>query len=235
MALANFNEIMLTLIASAAGLAAITGLIVLESFFRNKLKELFEDTQYLISFFLVSGYLLYALGEVSFYLMRVVFQETSTGGIQDVYWSGGAFLILVSFIALTLTLYRESRQPRSLTIMAGLGVLLLVVVLTLTLNLKGTFLTHFYPIISALIVTFASSVLLFRERLGSWGRIFQLFFLASCAILLGDIFFGPALTATTYGTAGIAADIFYLAGYVLSAVAFITFRLQFHKAALRNF
>lgn len=226
----NLQNTFLTLIAIAAGIAAFAGIFLLESFFRNKLKELFEDTNYLISFFLVAGYFLYALGEVSFYLMRVVFQMESPTGIQDVYWSGGAILILISFLALTMALFRQKREISTLGIMAGLGAVLLILVLLLVPS--GTFFTRFYPIISALIVTFASSAILFRSRLGNWAQPIQLFFLASCAILLGDVFFGSATAAGGYGLMGMAADVFYLLGYSASAVAFITFRRQFHKAAL---
>ncbi len=221
------------IIALAAGVAALAGIILLESFFRNRLKELFEDTQYFISFFLVTGYILYALGEVALSLMRVVFKDQSSIGIQDVYWSGGALLILVSFIALTIALFRQSGEIGTLGIMAGVGVVLVALVLILVPS--GTFFARFYPIMSALIVTFASSVILFRSRLGNWSRPLQLFFLASCAILLGDLFFGSALAAASYGTIGMITDISYLAGYSLSAAAFIAFRSQFHKAALRNF
>lgn len=230
MVVENLQNILLTLIAIAAGIAALAGLFLLESFFRGKLRDLFEDINYLISFFLVSGYFLYALGEVSFYLMQVVFNIESATGIQDVYWSGGALLILVSFLALTLALFRQKGEIGSLGIMAGMGVVLLVLVFIIVPS--GSFFTRFYPLMSALIVTFASSAFFFRSRLGSWAGPLQFFLLASGAIFLGDIFFGLVTAAGGYGTVGVLADIFYLLGYSASAVAFITFRRQFHKAAL---
>lgn len=231
MVVENLQNTLLTIIALAAGIAALAGLFLLESFFRGKLRDLFEDTNYLISFFLASGYFLYALGEVSFYLMRVVFNIESATGIQDVYWSGGALLILVSFLALTLALFRQKGEIGSLGIMAGIGVVLLVLVLIIVPS--GSFFTRFYPIMSALIVTFASSAFFFRSRLGSWTQPLQLFLLASGAIFLGDLFFGLVTATGGYGTVGMIADIFYLLGYSSSAVAFITFRSQFHKAALK--
>ncbi len=222
-----------------AGFAALAGVVVLEGLFRNKLKELFDDTNYFIFFFLVWGYALYALGEVSFYLTNAIFPGQT--GIEDFYWSAGAILILISFVSLVFTLFRQHPDSRKFTTIALVGSGLLALVLSVLFGVtfrsaEGHFFGYFYPIISSLIVAFALSVVLFSLQLKEFGSALLVFFLASCAILLGDLFFTYAVAQGTYATglAGLFGDFFYAAGYALSGIAFVVLRLRMQVLAFRG-
>ncbi|MBI2145941.1 hypothetical protein HYU22_01210 [Candidatus Woesearchaeota archaeon] len=224
------------LIALAAALAALAGFVALEGFFRNKLKELFEDKDYFIFFFLVWGYLLYALGEVSYYLTKFVFDDQSLLGIQDVYWSGGAFLTVVSFLALALMLYRQ--HPHSGKLLPQLlvgGVLIVLVALYLFVLIQpATTFSYVYPLLSSLIVAFAVSVLLFSQELADFGASLKLFFVSSCFILLGDLFFAYTAGQVDYGAVAMIGDLGYLIGYTFSAIAFVVLRLRMHSLAFED-
>ncbi len=224
------------LIALAAALAALAGFVTLEGFFRNKLKELFEDLDYFVFFFLVWGYLLYAVGEVSFYLTKFVFEDTSLLGIQDVYWSGGAFLSVVSFIALAMMLYR--RHPHSgkalSHLLVGSGVVLFVVLLLFGLIKPATTFGYAYPILSSLIVAFGLSVFFFLRELHDFGMSLQFFFIASSFILVGDLFFAFTAAQSGYGAVTLIGDLAYLVGYVFSAIAFVVLRLRMHSLAFEE-
>ena len=226
----GLQNILIIPIVTFAVLAALAGIIVLKSFFRNKFKDLFSDANYLIFFFLITGYILYSIGEVSFYLIRVVLEDASPAGIADIYWSGGATFILISFIALAFMLFKHYYSYTKFIIMVIFSVVLLGIVLSLlfgiTLGKEASFFNYFYPIISSLIVTFALSVILFSPYLEQFGMALIFFFLASCGILLGDIFFTYTITKGVYGLMGLIADISYLFGYGLSFIAFVTLRLK---------
>lgn len=235
MVIDGISNILTIFIALAAALAALAGLVVLEGFFRNRLKELFSDTNYFIFFFLVTGYLLYSIGEVSFYLAKVVLGDTSSLGIADVYWTGGAIFILTSFAALTVKLFRRYYDSTKIMIMLITGGALLIFVIYLlfgvTLGKEAHFFSYFYPIASSLIVTFALSVVLFSPQLENFGRALLFFFLASGGILLGDILFTSVAAKGIYGLTGLMADIFYLLGYSLSFIAFVALRMRMRMLA----
>lgn len=224
----GFQEIIPLLVVISAALAAIMGIVVLERFFRDRLKELFSDTHYFIFFFLVIGYLLYAVGEVSFYITEKIFRETSLMGIADVYWSGGALLILASFIALAVSLYQSQQGGEAkiilMPLMAAGLVLLFLVFFTFRMG-ESYFFGYFYPIISALIVAFAANVIFYFSYLGTWAVPLRLFFFASCGILIGDLLFTYGTAHQIYATSllGKVGDIFYLGGYSLSGGAFLSF------------
>ncbi|MBU0470518.1 MAG: hypothetical protein KKA62_04980 [Nanoarchaeota archaeon] len=224
------------LIALFATLAAIAGIVVLEGFFRDKLKELFSDSNYFIFFFLVSGYVLYSIGELSYYLTDVIFENQAPVGIADVYWTGGAIFILISFIALTINLFRLHFNSIKLTTMFFIGLALVISVLILLFGVfidqEATFFSYFYPIASSLIVTFALSTILFSLQLEDFGADLKFFFLASCGILLGDILFSYVTTTGIDGLPGMISDLSYLFGYGLSLVAFIMLRLRMHRLTI---
>jgi len=228
-------NVLLAFIAISAALAAISGLVVLQGFFHNKLKELFNDVNYFIFFFLVFGYFLYALGELSFYLAEIAFQDQSIIGIHDIYWSSGGILILISFIALAKLLFREQHSGGKVTTFLITGAMIVGFVLAAVFGLIGSesqyFFGYFYPIISSLIVTASLSVVLFYNQLGGFKEVLLLFFLASGGILLGDVFFHYSTTWGVYGAIGLTADIFYLIGYTLSFAAFVTMRMKMKTLA----
>src|SRR3989344_4981922 len=118
-----FRSYLDLMIVFSAVLAAIAGIVTLEAFFRNRLKRLFEDKNYLVFFFLVTGYFLYAIGEIAYYLTKNLFADDSSMGIADVYWTGGAVLILVSFASLALTLFKRDSGTHGLRINTIFGFL----------------------------------------------------------------------------------------------------------------
>jgi len=232
MVLDGIQVILTASIVTLAVLAAIAGIVVLESFFRSKLKELFSDISYFIFFFLVCGYILYSIGEVSFYLETVVLKDTSNLGIADVYWTGGASFIMISFLALAVMLFKQHYDSAKLTKMLVIGGGLMAVVVFLlfgvTLGEEAHFFSYFYPLASSLIVAFAISVVLFSSQLGQLSIPLKFFLLASSGILLGDILFTYINTQGIYGTIGMLADIFYLFGYGTSFVAFVLWKIRVH-------
>jgi len=235
MVLESVENVIFFLVNLSATIAAGTGMVVLQSFFKNKLKDLFNDVNYFIFFFMVSGYILYALGEVSYYLTRQVFKNTSAIGVHDVYWTIGGILILLSFAALAFTLFKEHGGTGKFSLMLIVGIILLVLVLAIVLGVIGPrsdyFFGVFYPVISSLIITAALSVILFYNELGGLGLPLLLLFLASSCILVGDISFHYTAAQLTSGLLSLIQDIFYLVGYGLSAVAFMSLRLHLHRAA----
>ncbi|MEW5897242.1 MAG: hypothetical protein AB1668_06105 [Nanoarchaeota archaeon] len=232
MVIEGFRGYVDLLIVFSALLAAIAGIITLGAFFHNKLKDLFDDVNYFIFFFLAVGYSLYALGEVSFYLTSNVFNDVSSMGIADVYWTGGAVLILISFIALAVTLFRRERGSNSLLINAVIGAAIVVIVSYLVFGVTkpNYFFGYFYPLVSSMIVAFSLSVIHFFRHLGAFGKVMALFFLSSAGILLGDIFYTYTIAQGTYTTSLLrdVSNLFYLCGYILSFVAFVTLRLRMH-------
>ena len=233
MVIAGLQTILTTSIAVSATLAALAGVVMLERIFHDKLKELFNDKTYFLFFFMVTGYLLYSLGEVALYMTEVVMKKQSFPGIPDVYWVGGGIFILVSFIALAFQLMKEHYTHGKFSSMILFAVLLVAVVITLlftiTLGPKAHFLNYFYPIVSSLIVAFGLSVVFFSSKLDHFGSALSLFFLASCCILLADIFYTSVVASGGYGLSGIIADVAYLAGYFLSFLAFVSMRLKVHS------
>ena len=109
----DVGYVLSALVALAATFSAIAGLVVLEGFFRNKLKEIFDDTNYLIFFFLASGYLMYGLGETLYFLTNITLSNPGYFGVHDIYWLGGGILILFSFIFLSATLLKEPNKAVS--------------------------------------------------------------------------------------------------------------------------
>jgi len=223
-------DIISLLVALSATVAAGLGIFVLGHFFRDQLKNLFDDANYFVFFFLISGYVLYAIGELTYYLMNVNFPGKDIIGVQDVYWFGGGILILVSFMGLNLYLSRENNHHYFLTSL--LIALSLAVISYLLVARANSFLFDVtYPVISSLIIGFSSIVFFAAGSLGLMARPLQILFFASLAILLGDIFFSFELKG---GNVKLISDAFYLVGYSVSGVAFIFFRKNMLSYANRN-
>ncbi len=228
MVIEAFREILSPLTVIFAGIAAITGFIVLNLLFHNKLKDIFDDKKYFITFALVSGYILYAVGEVSFYLMEVLAQDDSTIGIADLYWGGGAVLILIAFFSVFIQLFRAVKNPNNFMIIGGIGIVAIGAVLYFLLNLIQpnnvtiSFFNYLYPVMGVFVITFGSSVVLFSTELGTFASPLMIFFFSSLTILIADILFIYAIAEGTYLTSSIGAitDIVYSIGYALSAYGF---------------
>src|SRR3990167_301413 len=95
-------------------LTVVFGVLSINILFRNKLKELFSDHKFFIFFFLLMGYALFAMGELTWYLTLQVFEETPGTGMPDFYWITGALFMLVSFAALSRQLHKEYGENRKL-------------------------------------------------------------------------------------------------------------------------
>ena len=237
MVIENFAEVISLLIAICAGIAAIAGIIMLSAFFQNKLKNLFDDVNYFIFFFLVSGYFLYSLGEVAFYLGTWIFGSEARISISDVYWTGGIILLIISFLTLAITLLRRNPDPRKLMalILVGGGLLLLVSLLIFSSSAppNTSFFIYFYPLSDAIIIGLALSAILFPRQLGAFHTPLLFFFIASSIFLIADTTYSfDAIKGTLlFNTLG---QYFYLFAYALSAIAFITMRFQTHTLSLNR-
>lgn len=211
-------EILATIVAVSAIFSALIGLFVLEYFFRDQLRNLFDNTNYFIYLSLVLGYVLYAAGELSYYLISSFFSEDKPPGIQDLYWLLGGVMILISFVSLTITRSRESNSHHVLIATAvSASVLAAIVYLLMGTN---EFYSYIYPFISALIVGFSSVSFWLAHLFGRMATPLQLFFLASSAIFVADIFFGLDL-GDFYSY---VSNVFYMIGYSLSCIAFVVLK-----------
>lgn len=230
MVLDGFREIIAQAILLFAGIAAIVGIIVLQQLFHNKLKELFDDIKYFVFFFLVIGYWLYALGEISFYLTKFVEGDESLIGIADLYWTFASLLIFISFIGLSYVVMRQSKDQTKKTIHLIVGLALAAIVAFTTFSFlenplqEVSYFNYFYPIISSLIVAASLCVFFFNKEVGTLRSPIMIFFAASSAILIGDILFALGTAQNIYltGSIGVIADLAYSFGYGLSAIAFIS-------------
>ncbi|PIN73388.1 hypothetical protein COV20_04120 [Candidatus Woesearchaeota archaeon CG10_big_fil_rev_8_21_14_0_10_45_16] len=200
-----------------AGLAAVAGVVTLAHLFNNKLKTLFDDANYFILFFLVSGYFLYALGEVSYFLDINVLNSTGLVGIGDVYWTAGAFFIILSFLALVIVLFRRTSNFQKILAIFGIAAVLLGIsayILFSVVSPLESFFLYLYPIVSSLIVALASCSFIFSKELGPISKPLSIFFFASLGILLGDVIYDIGFL--------VVADILYTVAYGMSAAGFLT-------------
>ena len=229
----DVESVLAVLVALAATFSAIAGIVVLEGFFRNKLKDLFDDASYLIFFFLASGYFLYGLGETLYYLTNITLSESGYFGVHDIYWLGGGILILLSFISLSITFAKRNQQPSKIMILLLIGIVLAFVVSIITINGSFSF-SNLYPVVSSLIVAFALGVFFFDRHLGNLALPLKIFFFASLFILLADILYSSGTLLLTSGAQSIISDVLYCLGYVSSGVAFLTLRKRWHSLANGN-
>ncbi len=238
MVLEVFRDIISQFVMVFAAISAVTGIIVLQKLFHNRLKELFDDSTYFIFFFMVLGYSLYALGEVSLYLMEKIEQSDASIGMADIYWAMGGIIILISYISLVSALLKKNRDPAILPKFFGVGVLIVGIVAfflfgVIAPNADVPFFNYFYPLISALIVSLAMSNIFFEKYIGDFGRPLMFFFIASCAILIADVLFTLTTAQGTYitGSLGTLTDLLYMVGYGLAAGGFLTLRSSMHMLA----
>ena len=194
-------------------LTAVFGILVLNTLFRNKLKELFSDKKFFIFFLLATGYALFALGELTWYLILTVFEQTPSAGMPDFYWVTGALFMLVSFVALSKTLYRSYGQPSKILPLIIIGPLLVIAVLLYvstaiseSVESGGVFLAYFYPLMTSLILIFSTNLLIYFKHLDRFEVNLVYLFFANIGFLGGDLLY-------TYwgasGLLGILSNVFY--------------------------
>ncbi len=215
-----------------AFLSAVFGLIVINALFKNKLKMLFSDEKFFIFFFLIAGYAVFALGELTWYLIYVVFEAAPTAGMPDFYWVTGAFFMLISFTALSSMLYRSYGQMHQLLPLVAFGSLLLILV-SFYVYAAGSggaedssvFLRYFYPLTTSLILISSANLFLFYRYLGPIEVNLMPLFFANIGFLGGDLLYAYWGVS---GFLGILAQTFYILAYGLSAFTFFTLLVKFY-------
>jgi len=221
-------EILSIIVALLSTISGILGIIVLEKFFGNRLRELFEDTHYLIIFLLVAGYILYALGETTFYLTQIFSAKTTQIGIQDLYWSIGGILLTISFFSIAHKLSKNQDKTKlySLYFISVITTLIFVYYISLPAT---SFFDYFYPFLSAISFIYAASIFLFLHTNEELQTPLEIWVIASFFFLIGDLFFGINPLGQTEELALIIADIAYIAGYTASCFAFIDLYKHLHS------
>lgn len=220
-----------------AFLAAFFGLWVINALFRNKLKDLFSDTQFFIFFFLVFGYSLYALGEVTWFLIFNLFEIYSVGSMPDIYWVTGMVLMVVSLLVLNGRLYARYGTGRSSIALLLFGAVLLFGVLFYVSVVGGGLLEYYYAAMSTLLVVASAPLFIFYRSLRDAGafeaKLVYLFFGNMC-FLATEFIYVYTVPREIYGMLGALADSLYALGYFLSALAFITLLLKFSSSAKKQ-
>ncbi len=234
MVMENFEQLISPFIAFSALIAALTGIILINSLFKDKIKELFDDANYFFFFFLTAGYTLYALGEISWYLILKTSGQPETNSISDIYWTIGVILILAAFLVFAYTMHKRygELQQRKSWIIIAISIAFAIGMYLFFVNQNATQpypFGYFYLIMSSLILIISINIVLFRQKIAQLGQGFLvLFFLANIGTFVGDALFLYATTQGTYGIAGAVAGIAYLGAYALSALAFIVIIIRFY-------
>ncbi len=215
-----------------AFLTVVFGILVVNTLFRNKLKELFSDQKFFVFFFLVLGYALFAMGEVTWYLIHNIFNNIPTTGMPDFYWVTGAFFMMISFFALSSVLHQSYGENRKFLplLLIGAALILGVILYVSTAISKGSdnsniFLAYFYPISTSVILILSANLLLYFHRLGQFETDLLYLFFANICFLGGDLLY---LYWNASNLLGFLSDIFYFFAYGLSAFAFFTLLIKLH-------
>ena len=217
-----------------AFLTAVIGIIALNVLFRNKLKELFTDHNFFIFFFMIFGYLLSALGELLWFLIFAVFGDVAPAGMQDVYSVAASLCILLSFVLLTVTMFKTYGESRKILPLLVAGAVLIGGVILYN-SAQGVFqeaktgghlfLAFFYPVTTSLIVTFSAPILFFWRKMAVFGSCLLLLFIANVTFLFADVFYIYTTVHST-GMTDILTSLFYILAYGLSSLAFIALLLK---------
>ena len=193
---------------------------------------LFSDEKFFVFFFLIAGYAVFALGELTWYLIYMIFETNPSAGMPDFYWVTGAFFMLISFIVLSSMLYRSYGQKQKLLPLAVGGSLLLILVSFYVYAAgpgsaedSSVFLRYFYPLTTSLILIFSANLFLFYKYLGPVEVNLVPLFFANIGFLGGDLLYAYWGVS---GFLGILAQTFYILAYGLSAFAFFTLLVKFY-------
>jgi len=234
MVIENFEQLIAPFIAFSALIAALAGIVLINSLFKDKIKELFDDANYFFFFFLATGYTLYALGEVSWYLILKTSGQPEANSISDVYWSMGMMVILAAFVVFAFTMHRKygEMQQRKSWIIIAISIAFMAAMYLFFVNQNSTQpypFGYFYLIMSSLILIISINIVLFRQKIAQLGQgVLVFFFLANIGTFIGDALFLYATTLGTYGMAGALSGIDYLGAYALSALAFVVIIIRFY-------
>ena len=206
-------------------LTVVFGVLSINILFRNKIKELFSDHKFFIFFFLLIGYALFAMGELTWYLTLQVFEEVPTAGMPDFYWITGALFMLISFAALSISLHKRYGETRKFVPLLIVASLLIIGVVSYASVTESSLLGYFYPLSTSLILIFSANLLLYYQKLDSFEIHLLYLFFANIGFLGGDLLFSYWGDSSTLG---LLSNLFYILAYGLSALAFLTLLLRFY-------
>ena len=179
------------------------------------------------------GYALFAMGEVTWYLINNIFNTIPTAGMPDFYWVTGAGFMILSFVALSRVLHQSYGDNHKLLplLLVG-GALMLGVIIYVSTSLSNgvgegdsVFLAYFYPLSTALILLLSANLLLYFHQLGQFEKDLLYLFFANIGFLGGDLLY---IYWNASNLLGFFSDIFYFFAYGLSAFAFFTLLIKLH-------
>ncbi len=231
----NFEQLISPFIAFSALIAALSGLFLITTLFKNKIKELFDDANYFMFFFLTIGYTLYALGELSWYLILKTTGEPDANSIADVYWSAGSLASLCAFAMFAYIMHKRYGQQQHRTwliLIAGISFAVLMYFFFIIQTATQAYpFGYFYLIMSSIILILSINIILFRQKITELNYGFmQVFFLATISTFVGDALFLYTTTHGTYGLIGAVAGLAYLAAYAFNAIALILASIRFYRS-----
>lgn len=237
MAFETQSAFLLKVIVVFAFFAAFFGLWVINALFRNKLKELFSDSQFFIFFVMVFGYSLYALGEVTWFLIYELFEQYSLSGMADFYWMTGSLLMLIPLMALSRRLYRTYSSFQKVIPLLLFGAFLLFLVLFYVSAMGGSIIEYYYAMSNSLLLLASAPLLLFFRELKA-SQLFEAnlvyLFFGNMGFFIAELLYIYIVPREIYGTLGILADSAYALGYFLSAFAFIMLLLKFYSSSRKQ-
>lgn len=232
----TLQEPMYLILAIMALITAVSGLLLLNGLFKKKIEDLFNDAHFFTFFFLTWGYILFALGELCWYLIFKVFNETSSTGMSDFYWVAGSILMILSFAVLSVGFYKRYSQTHKFASLITIGIIFLAgifIYLYSTISPSGsageTFLTYYYPLSSGLILLLSTSIILYYKNLNHFGKKLILLFFASICFFIGDLLY--VSLGDAYSLMGVVSDGIYLLAYLLSTIALLSLMLKTNSAS----
>ncbi len=219
---------------------AVCGILVLNSLFKDKLQNLFDDKTFFIFFLLVAGYILFALGELTWYLTFKLFSEVPPASMPDFYWVSGSLILIFAFGTLSTLYHHQNKDINKIGFTLGLAVVLVggVVLYLTTIDLtqlaqsRGhVFIGFFYPIASSLLVVFSATILFYLQHIHHFRTSLKLFFLANVGILIGDLLYVSNTVAVKGGFLEILLGLVYTLAYLASTFSFLLVLLKDHGLA----
>ena len=230
MVLENFQEPLYIITLLLAAVTAIIGYRTVHLLWKHKDKLQLNKTTLAVFTFLAVGYILFGLGELSWYLIYGFVQKLPLASVPDMYWVLGTVALLIGFVLFSLSMYKEHGNiGHGLLLMSIAGAVaagLLYFVLSKGIIKPGesgfaAFLSFYYPIISSLILLASLNVYLFFEKVhSSMAPSLLLFMLANGTTFFADLLFIYYSSQGEYGLVGITSDLLYVCAYAFLVIAF---------------
>ena len=202
----------------AAAITVVVGIHLIHFLSMRKVSGNFSNKWLIIFYFMAFGYALFAAGDLAWYLIFNLLKQAPGVSMPDFYWVLGSFCTLMAFG----TLFFSSR----IGMRSGMFLLITVAAVAITWFVVNTIIAsvsvlgYYYPMVSMLVSMLSLGAYLSARRM-QIGIPLGTFVVANFCVTIADIFFSYTSFQQTYGFAGLIADLFYLAGYVLISWAFI--------------